>query len=77
LRKEEDINTNQENIKSAKMSKSMDCRLENKLRYPQPHSIKLNLYNDNEALHEHLIMKEHSREKYQARRKYKSQRNED
>lgn len=49
----------------------MSDRLENKLKYPQPHSIKLNLYGDNDALHEHLVMKEHSREKYQAKRKYK------
>ena len=47
-------------------------KLEKKLRYQQPHSIKIDA--SNEALKYHLTMKEHHRQKYlaskQSRRLY-------
>lgn len=47
-------------------------KLEKKLKYQQPHSIKMKGYN--EALQDHLVNKEHHRQKYfaskQSRRLY-------
>ncbi len=39
------------------------------IKYPQPYSIKINLFND--ALNHHLIIKEHHRRKYLANKQYK------
>jgi len=44
-------------------------KLEKKLKYQQPHSIKINGYN--EALRYHLTIKEHHRQKYLASKQSK------
>jgi len=44
-------------------------KLTKKLKYKQPHSIKINLFN--EALNYHLIIKAHHREKYLASKQHK------